>query len=380
MADKRERRCQMLVALLSTWSLFTLLLSGARLHLGGVWGEPDMDSLREILSHPRFYGQFILVVTMIFLVPTSCSRRTVADVLHFITQMCGMVGLLFHSDVLVFWEDVYVVTVQRLFFALFSGNSQLVLALNTVHAACLCVRIAASNVLEFDVPFLLAQPIVCVITSLMVESYTRSDAVAQLTAVLSSNNETTVQNLLNMMCDAVVLLDEDLKVKTSSPQFDALLLRQTKPDELCGTSFPMFLHESDQQRFRECAQDVNGNGRSIHVDVQDSGGSRLTLQLFHCCFKDLFAQTCHIVGVREEYEATMQREVLTQSGPSQLFVPPLPTLRDASSSASSRSDEFVPIRSCDEERIAVWFDIFSEELRILSCTAGFTCVGGPIQE
>ena len=139
MADKRERRCQMLVALLSTWSLFTLFLSGVRLHLGGVWGEPDMDSLREILSHPRFYGQFILVVTMIFLVPTSCSRRTVADVLHFITQMCGMVGLLFHSDVLVFWEDVSVVTVQRLFFALFGGNIQLVLALNTrAHDMSLC--------------------------------------------------------------------------------------------------------------------------------------------------------------------------------------------------------------------------------------------------
>ena len=43
----------------------------------------------------------------------------------------------------------------------------------------------------------------CVLLSLMVETTARSDAVAQLTAMSSSQNETIVQNVLKMMCDAV---------------------------------------------------------------------------------------------------------------------------------------------------------------------------------
>jgi len=203
--------------------------------------------------------------------------------------------------------------------------------------------------------------------------------VAQLTAMSSSQNETIVQNLLNMMCDAVVLLDEHLKVKSAAPKLTALLLRRPKPDDLCGTSFPNLLKTSDQDRFRECALEGNANGQSIHVDMLDSGGSRLNLQLFHCRFKNVLSETCHMVGVREELDSAMKREPPAEHGPALAEIHPL-TLSGASSTSSACSEEFVPIRCCDEEPIAVWVDIFSEDLRILSCTSGFTSIGGPIHE
>ena len=84
-----------------------------------------------------------------------------------------------------------------------------------------------------------------------------------------------------------------------------------------------------------------------------------------------------MVGVREEWDSAMKRELPAEHGPALAEIHPL---SDASSTSSACSEVFVPTRSCDEEPIAVCVDIFSEDLRILSCMSGFTSIGGPIQE
>ena len=211
-----------------------------------------------------------------------------------------------------------------------------------------------------DLQLTLFLPFVCVAVSFGVEMYTRSMAVAQLSAMSSSQNETTVHGLLNSLCDAVVFLDEALCFLSPSPQLNHLLLRQESRN-VCGTSFPQLLCESDQVPFQQFVQRDRGQGQSLHVHLRNHCGSDVAAQLFHCSFEDLLAQTRHIIGMREEMDSVIWQ---------------MPSV----SSGQSLSAEIVSIHSGCEQQLAVWVALTSEDLRIDGCTEHFANIGGPIEQ
>ena len=226
-----------------------------------------------------------------------------------------------------------------------------------------------------DVTFKLSLLFYCVLFSLTVEVFTRSQARAQLTARSSSQSERNVHDLLNIICDAVVFLDAALTVAVPSPKLDGLLLRRTDPRELCGTPFAKYMDDSDVHRFQKLTQVENGGGQSLHVDMRDQGGARLPVQLFHLAFDDLFEQKHHIVGVREEVDSQRELPLGDTSAPLMST-----RLRAVASGSSCSSGEPVSIKPCDEEHIAVWVDAVKEGLPVVGCTAGFMGLGCTVEQ
>jgi len=355
MVVSRERRCRGLLAVMYVVLSGFLCAVVARLHLSGVWGEADMAVLRAFTLHPAAPGR-LMMIAWLTVAPARLSRRMVADVAHFVLQSFGLIGLFLSTDLLQFHEEFVILSIVRLVFACFVGNTKLVFVLNVVHSSCFFIIF---DMFGHDLLLTLLLPFVCVAVSFGVEMCTRSTAVAQLSAMSSSQNETTVHGLLNILCDAVVLLDGTLCFMSPSPQLNHLLLRQ-KSQDVCGTSFPQLLCESDQVRFQQFVQQDHGQRQSLHIHMRDHCGTDVAVQLFHCSFEDLLAQTRHIIGIREE----MDSEILRQSG----------------SSGQSLSAELVSIHSGCEQQLAVWVDLTSEDLRIDGCTAHFTNIGGPIEQ
>ena len=216
----------------------------------------------------------------------------------------------------------------------------------------------------------------CVLFSLIAEALTRSQARAQLTAMSSRQSENTVHDLLNLICDAVVFLDARLNIDTPSPKLDGLLLRRTDPGELCGTPFAKYVLESDAQRFLDFVQE--DTSQSLHLNMRDMGGAHLRVQLFHTAFEDVFQQTHHVLGVREEMDSTIQRELPLADTPAPLFSS---RLRREGSFSSGNSGEFVVIKSCDAKPVAVWVDVLGGGLPIVGCTTLFSSLAGrPVEQ
>ena len=375
--DTREKRCKMFISALSVWFLSGMVYCASLLHSNDVWGERDDMSLREVALQPSVNRYIVLTVLWVMLAPSTVSRRTMADVGHTALQVGGMSSLFFHETVEQFNEDVALVAVGRLMCAFFFGNTKLVFVLNLGHMVVFFLRVSLSDVLSYDVADMAGISVGCLLISVMVETYTRSEAVAQLRGMLSSQKETVVQDLLNIICDAVVFLDVDFNLLAPSAKLNDLLLRQATQQEFCGTSFPMLLRDSDRDRFLQFARGAQAHGQSLHVDMFDQVGSRVAVQLFHCSFQDLFAQTRHIIGIREEMESAMHREIPAGTAPLREIPVLFPQV--GGSFTSNCSEELVSIRSCEGERVAVWFDFLGETLPVVGCTAGFTHVGGPIQ-
>ena len=195
--------------------------------------------------------------------------------------------------------------------AAFVGNTPLVSILNVLQLIIFTLRVNQLDVIEtrHHVTVRVGSVVACVCVSLTLEAYTRAQAKAQLTERCSSQSKTTVHDLLNIICDAVVFLDGALNVTTPSPKLDGLLLRRTDPGELCGTPFAKYVNNPDVDRVLKFLQEEHGHGHSLHVDMRDQCSARLPVQLFHLAFEDTFEQTQHIVGVREEMDFTHPREL-----------------------------------------------------------------------
>ena len=361
----------------SVWLLLRLFFPCFQLHSYGVWGQSDIVSLRELVMDPLFLRNLVKLSCMLILAPCPLSHRKMGDMVHCVFHLSGVVSLFLYRDVLEFKEDLIVMGMLRMVFAVVCGNTALVCILNLMHTIAFILHAALMNVPGQGEISLVVVPISCVVVSMIVETSTRSQARAQLTMMSSSQSETTVHDLLNVICDAVVFLDGDLKVTSPSQKLDGLLLRRTDPGELCGTPFTKYVLDSDVIRFQNFIEEETGHGHSLHVDMRDQGGAGLSVQLFHTAFHDLFGQKHHIVGVREEMDFRTQRGLPLADTP-----PPLVSSlwKSKGSPSSGSSDELVSIKSCDGEPVAVWVNVIDGDLPIVGCTASFTSVGGPVEQ
>lgn len=362
--EAREKRCRVFLVLLVAYQLTRLLLAAVYLHVCGVWSQPDMPCLRDLVLQPHFNMNIVMVTGCVTVSFLPLPRRKVADMTHALAYMCGIVSLFFHRDVLEFTHDIMQHTVERLLFALFVGNTKLMCVLNLADVVAFVARVTLSVVLPQRLLDFCGVPLACLFVSCMVETYTRSEAMAHLKERSSRQIENTVQELLHLICDAVVFLDGNLNVKSPSPKFDDLLMRQAHPNELCGTSFVKHMHESCVSYFHKFVHESRSQAQSLHVDLHDHGGSRFAVQLFVATFDDALEQVHTIVGV---LEVTSDHRPL-----------PLSTTKGLKSCGGS--DQLVTIKSCDESQVAVWVNVLQGALPIVSCSTSFTSVGGPMAQ
>ena len=114
----------------------------------------------------------------------------------------------------------------------------------------------------------------------------------------AESSEAVVQDLLGMMCDAVVLVDVELNVVPPSRGLDVLLLR--RPPTISTVHFPSLFQEQERDRIVQFF--ASGDGQSMHTNLQDEGGVVLGVQLFCKRFEDVHGHLRHVIGIVEEVD------------------------------------------------------------------------------
>ena len=221
------------------------------------------------------------------------------------------------------------------------------------------------------------------------QKYIHSEAGAIVAAMSSSSSEAAVQDLLGIMCDAVVVLDEHLAMASPSPKLDARLMLNVRD----GISFPSLFRVTDQARVAQFLADGGGAAQSLHANLRDVGGSRLGVQLFHKRFEDAFGRTRHVIGVVEEPDDERQAQPAPQDDPEIRLssgwtvgddssrLGPEGSSSIGSSSSSAISMDFIPIRVPDRDDLCeLQIDATSQHFRILACTASVTSIVGPMED
>lgn len=125
-----------------------------------------------------------------------------------------------------------------------------------------------------------------------------------------------VSGILSHLCDAVVQLDEDLKVSQPAPQLAALLHRRAA-EALLGQDLRDHMQQADKERLRNAlaaedashqgglaAEVTQPSGSSLNVTLRDAVGISIPCQLFHTTFTGADRRRSHVLGVNELSERT----------------------------------------------------------------------------
>jgi len=201
-------------------------------------------------------------------------------------------------------------------------------------------------------------------------SIIRRETMNILEASLASRSERTAQELLSLVCDAVITLNGSLSLETPSPALAALLFNRS-PGHFCGVGFTELICCADRHRFRSFIGDF-ARPQCMHLHLTDADGGMVAVQLFHTRLEGLLGQTSHVIGIREESEGQLMREPphYPDEGGGIGDVQHSVAVDDLVSLSSGASD-------CLECSCTV--DAMNDELTLLECSPCFTAVGGPLQ-
>eukprot|EP00438_Fugacium_kawagutii_P029910 Skav232656 [mRNA] locus=scaffold698:51246:54002:+ [translate_table: standard] len=118
-----------------------------------------------------------------------------------------------------------------------------------------------------------------------------------------SNNDAVVMgasSLMNLTCDAVVELDDSLKLMSPCPKLSTMLLGRGAG--LKGTSFTDFVASSDAERAAEIllsTSENNGTAHAFHTHLVDSCCSKFRTEVFQVKYWMANGKQCHLLGLRE---------------------------------------------------------------------------------
>eukprot|EP00435_Cladocopium_sp_Y103_P072619 s265_g40.t2 len=113
-----------------------------------------------------------------------------------------------------------------------------------------------------------------------------------------------VSSLLYGFCDAVVELDDELKIANTANQLSTMLLRSlgSPPPNLVGSEFLRLFLEEDREPLKSSLCSASVTSR-VSARMVDALGSTVQLELLHTLFRNEDQQTCRLVGMRELQEA-----------------------------------------------------------------------------
>ena len=120
--------------------------------------------------------------------------------------------------------------------------------------------------------------------------------------VSTKDNKTQLSaasSLLNLTCDAVLELDESLRLMSPCPKLSTMLLGRPGAT-LEGTKFTDFVASSDAERAveillmpQECA------AHAFHTHLVDSCSSKFRTEVFQVKYLTANGKQCHLLGLRE---------------------------------------------------------------------------------
>jgi len=107
-------------------------------------------------------------------------------------------------------------------------------------------------------------------------------------------------SLLNLTCDAVVELDQDMKLMSPSQKLSTMLLGRAGAT-LEGSKFTDFVASGDAERAAEIlttSDNVSG-AHAFHTHLVDSCSSKFRTEIFQVKYRRANGKRCYLLGLRE---------------------------------------------------------------------------------
>lgn len=122
-----------------------------------------------------------------------------------------------------------------------------------------------------------------------------------------SSDLSAVSMLLRLMSDAVVELDQDLRLLQHSPELSAMLMRDRPGSSLEGLAFTEFVHSSEATRAWELLKNPShvlsaGQGTSahaFHTRLVDTFANKVCVEVFHVQVVNSEGEIRHLLGLRD---------------------------------------------------------------------------------
>ncbi|CAE7219594.1 FCPF [Symbiodinium natans] len=158
-----------------------------------------------------------------------------------------------------------------------------------------------------------------------------------------SSDLSAVSMLLRLMSDAVVELDQDLRLQRHSPELSAMLLRDRPGSSLEGVRFTEFVYGSEAARAAELLQNPacvlsTGQGTSahaFHTRLVDTFTNKVCIEVFHVQVLSSDGEVRHLLGLRDFTDsASLSGERATDAMDQSLPSPMSPASLDQSPVAS----------------------------------------------
>ncbi|CAJ1401384.1 unnamed protein product [Effrenium voratum] len=109
-----------------------------------------------------------------------------------------------------------------------------------------------------------------------------------------------VSSLLAACYDAVLEVDQGLRLAHDSPQLSSMLLRTQRASGLSGEVLPNLFHEEDRARISEQFRtSTSQSATALNADILDSDFNRVKVELVCVQFDNLTNDRCFLVGIRE---------------------------------------------------------------------------------
>lgn len=290
----------------------------------------------------------------------------------------GLVLVFGPRDIVVLLYTNGAITPARFIFGLFMMDAGFVCLANVVCSAMFCAAVYRSDFEEADVDPLsfrhfLARELVFLIANFCCAfAYQQMTAKASRLAIeakASKSEQYAAVKVLSRMCDAVVQLDDRLRVADKETKMAALLLHG--PGRvLTGSDFLQYLqYEHQRQTFREwlkAPRDTLDENSGFKAKLRDSTGHAITVDMFHVAFEKVPGVLNHFIGIRE-------RTADCQKAGSNA----VPSNGASDEASSGIPEEVLDIREVDGHPV---FKFDSSSFRVIGCSVGFSIgAHGPLK-
>jgi len=145
---------------------------------------------------------------------------------------------------------------------------------------------------------------------------TTKDLVNQIEVTEVKSERQACRRLLSSVCDAVVELDDELRIAEEAPHLGAWLLHGRK--SLMGLKLEQLLYSKGEKRlFHEEATRSQGEENmcaAFHLKLRDSTGSAVPAECFHVKFHSGLGNH-HLLGLRESVEKSPPGKLALSASP-----------------------------------------------------------------
>ncbi|CAE7940317.1 unnamed protein product, partial [Symbiodinium sp. KB8] len=151
-------------------------------------------------------------------------------------------------------------------------------------------------------PLLLAAMLECAISALaVVFSMVMSEIMRQRAALRCENKKISYDNsaisaLLRLMSDAVIELDQDLRLTRHSAELSAMLMRDRPGASIQGVAFSDFIHSADAARV---TSDGGTCAHAFHTRLVDTFSNKVCVEVFTIKTENAEGQVRHLLGLRD---------------------------------------------------------------------------------